>query len=752
MTDPAPRARAVLGVALAPFVLHLALAERYGVFRDEMYYIACGEHLAFGYVDHPPLVAVMARVAHGLFGDSLRGLRLAPALLAALAVLLTAELARELGGAGFAQILAAVAVAVAPSFLATCHILSMNCVLLAAWPAAALLFVRALARDAPPAWVAFGVVCGVALLAKHSTLFFGAALAAALLVTPQRRALLSRGPWIGAGVAALIILPNLVWEQTHGWATLEFMRNAQAYKMVRMSVLAFLRAEIKDMFVLSLPLWAGGLAWLLFERQARPFQILGVAFVVLFAILSLGGGKPYYLAGAFPMLYAAGGVAVERVLVQRAARALVVALLAAGGAAIAPMVLPILDPPAFIRYAAALGVRPSSDEKRELGPLPPYFADQFGWEAMAAKIAKAYASLSPEEQRVAAIFGSNYAEAGAVDFFGHRWGLPRAVSPHNNYYLWGPPEPPRGAVLIAVASGKDLERVYEDVRKVDQLDEPYAMPFENKKAVYVCRLPKRALGDVWAALKLYISATREASERDERHPDGPDGREYQPERAGEDGAPPFFAPRIEEQPRRRDDVRPRRCPAPGCAACACGEELPRLRSRLHPWRPCSRCCRRYTGLDVRRLGRRPSSPWSSPDESWSTWVTSAAGYRLTSLARATQKPDEARIEHLGEHGLRRRPLPRRELLRGGERPRGGGRRRVPGAAAPRRRSERVRPDGGLPRDRLPGRVLAADVLDRPGELYFLAPRARLPGVPSGHPCGRQAQKGHRFGARLPKDL
>jgi hypothetical protein len=501
-----PRSRALPWIALALVAIQLAYAGRYGVFRDELYYVACGKHLAFGYVDHPPLVALMARLTTALLGDSVRALRVLPASCAGATVLLSGELARTLGGRKFAQNLAGICAAVAPEFLGTCHFLSMNCVLPVAWTAAAIFATQALAFGRRRAWIAFGVACGVGLLAKHSTLFFGAALAAGIVTTSARRSLLARGPWLGLGVAALMIAPNLVWEQVQGWPTLEFMHNAQAQKMARMSVLAFVHAQIDDMLPLTLPVWLAGTVWLLAARTARRFRFLGVAFVAVYAVILLAGGKPYYLAPAFPVAYAAGGAAIEGWLSNRVARGAIVSVLVAGGAAISPMALPVLDEPAFIAYAAALGSRPASDEKHEMGVLPQFQADQHGWEALATKVARAYESLSPEEQRVATIYGGNYGEAGAVDFFGPRWGLPPAWSGHNAYFMWGPPGEGRGAVMIAVGDFEcdDWSNVYESRTKFDETDDPYVMPYENHIPVCILRGQKEPLRAVWLRRRHFI--------------------------------------------------------------------------------------------------------------------------------------------------------------------------------------------------------------------------------------------------------
>jgi hypothetical protein len=397
-------------------------------------------------------------------------------------------------------------VLVTPEFLGTFHILSMNAVLPVAWAGCAIFATRALVLGDRRAWTWFGVVAGIGLEAKHSTLFFGAALAVGLFATEHRKALFTRGPWVGLAVALLLFAPNLVWEQVHGWPTLEFMHNAQERKMVSMSPVEFLGATVLDMLPLTLPVWLGGLVWLLVAERARPYRFLGVTFVASTIIILAGRGKPYYLAPAFPVVYAAGGVLGESWILGRIVRGVVSLVLILGGAALAPFALPILDPPAFLRYQAALGVTPPADEKHAMGPLPQFQADQFGWEAMAEKVAAAYRALPPEDQRVAAFYGQNYGEASAVAVFGPRLGLPPAiVSGHNSYFLWGPPPAGRGAVMITVGVSKDdVLESYEEVEQVGETDEPYAMPYENHKPIFVARKLRRPMADVWPTTKEFI--------------------------------------------------------------------------------------------------------------------------------------------------------------------------------------------------------------------------------------------------------
>jgi hypothetical protein len=255
------------------------------------------------------------------------------------------------------------------------------------------------------------------------------------------------------------------------------------------------------MLPLTLPIWLAGLAWLL---ATKPYRFLGITFLGVFAIVLVGHGKPYYLAPAFPLLYAAGGVDVERRLVRPVARGAVAALLAVGGAVVAPLTIPILEPASFVRYAAALGAKDTPDEKHEMGPLPQHFADQFGWEDMARQVADAYARLTPEERNVALVYVRNYGEAGAIEFFARRYALPPVACGHNAYFTWGLPQG-RGEVLITIGEkGATLEETYEDVVKVGETFHPYAMPYENHRPIYVARKPRRDLHAIWPETKHYI--------------------------------------------------------------------------------------------------------------------------------------------------------------------------------------------------------------------------------------------------------
>jgi hypothetical protein len=489
----------VAAVMLLYGVLHLAAINSYGWFRDEFYYIACGEHLAFGYVDHPPLVALIARVTRGLLGESLAAARL-PSMLAGMAVIwLCSRIAREMGGGRWAQGMAALCALVAPVYLFLFHVLSMNSFDVLFWTLGAWVVVKIVSGGDPKLWLLFGLICGLGLQNKHSLLFFGFGVFVGLLLTPERRHFRERWIWMGGAIAVLLFLPHVIWQMANGWPTAEFVRNATEHKNVALSPLAFFGAQVKQMHPLTFPVWLAGLVWLFRSR----YRVLAWAYVAAFLVLISQISKAYYLAPAYPPLFAAGAVAIESWIRRPALRLLLPALLLLGGAATAPLTLPILPVETFARYMRALGIEVSAEERHDLGPLPQHFADMHGWEEMVAEVARVYRSLPPEEQATAGIYGQNYGEAGAVDVLGRKYSLPKATSGHNNYFLWGPQS--SGEVLIIIGGDpEDHRQGFKDVRQAGEVKcGGLCMPYEDNLPIWIARGLKAPVWEVWPAAKHY---------------------------------------------------------------------------------------------------------------------------------------------------------------------------------------------------------------------------------------------------------
>jgi len=500
--------RAVLCfLASLTIFIHFLANGGYGYFRDELYYLACGEHLAWGYVDQPPFVALMAFLTRHLLGDSLFALRFFPAICGGLIVLLTGIMARELGGGRYAQALAALAVIVAPVYLAIDNFFSMNCFDQVFWALAGYIVIRILKQGEPKLWLLFGLVAGIGLLNKYSMGFLGLGLVAGLLLTPTRRHLLNKWLWLGGAVAFVIFLPHILWEIRYGFPTLEFIHNATAMKNLPQTPFQFMAGGVIQMHPLTVPVWMAGLVFFFLAKAGKPFRLFGWVFVSIFALFLLTRAKPYYLSPAYLFLLAGGGVAIEDFVHQRHwnwLRPASLVLLLSGGAVLAPYVLPILPVEAYIKYQAFIGLKAPREEKGEPGKLPQQYAGMFGWENMVTTVAKVYNSLSPQEKQKCVIGASNYGEAGAIDFFGKRYGLPHAISSHNNYWIGGPGEKPGEIAIVVGGDPENYHSMYNDVQQAATVICEYATPYESNLPVYLCRRPKVTLQQVWPRLKHFI--------------------------------------------------------------------------------------------------------------------------------------------------------------------------------------------------------------------------------------------------------
>ncbi len=507
----------------ATLLLHLLTNQRYGYFRDELYFLACSRHLASGYVDMAPLCAWILRLQTTLFGDSLFALRLFPAVAHALTVALTGILARELGGRTWAVALACTAALSAMVYLALGNFYSMNVFEPLFWTGCAWLLVRIINQspvgDLPAAtgsklktcatlWIACGALAGLGFENKHSFVFFGVAIVVGLLFTPERRQLARPWVYLGGLVALALALPNILWQFRHDWATLELLRNvAQSDKNKVLGPVQFLAQQILIVNPATLPLWLGGLVWLLAAPAGRRYRLLGIAYLVTLAEFIIMKGKHYYLAPIYPMLFAAGSVAVEQLFARRGqwVKPVLAATMVGLAALLAPTILPILAPEKLIAYMRAIHFEPPRTETSHTAALPQLFADQFGWEEMVRSLARAYAELSPEDQKRVAIFAQNYGQAGAIDLFGPKYGLPPALSGHQNYYLWGPRDYPGELMLILDSNDADEREQFRSVEDLGLVkSSPWAMPWEQRQHIYLCREPKVPLRDFWPKVKNWL--------------------------------------------------------------------------------------------------------------------------------------------------------------------------------------------------------------------------------------------------------
>ncbi|HEV2961015.1 MAG TPA: glycosyltransferase family 39 protein [Candidatus Angelobacter sp.] len=490
----------------AKLLIHLLTNHQYGYFRDELYFLDCGRHLAWGYADMAPAAAFFAKLGL-MLGGSLREIRFSVAVAGAVLVLLAILLARELGGGKFAQFLSGFCALAAIAYLIEDGFLSMNAFEPPAWMACILVLLRIVRTGNSRLWLWFGLFAGLGLENKHSTLFFGLAVVCAILLTSLRREFLKPWIWLGGLVAFLVFLPNLLWEAQHHFATIELLRNVQRmHKNVVLGPVAYFGHQLLSLNPLEFLVWGAGLVWL-FSPAGRRFRVLAWTYVALFALFVLFKGKDYYLFPIYPMLMAAGAVAWEQWSQRRTwIRPVLVMVILFTSAILAPLALPVFTPDRLLVYQQRLHIQSPKSEVAHNGPLPQYFGDQFGWAELAAEVAHDYNSLPEELRSRTVIFANNYGEAGAINLFGPKFGLPTAISAHQNHYFWGPPPPNAGAVgsnvIVLQGSVQDLSRRCDSVQVLSVHFHPWGMAEENRP-ILLCQGLKVSLQQLWPELKLW---------------------------------------------------------------------------------------------------------------------------------------------------------------------------------------------------------------------------------------------------------
>jgi 4-amino-4-deoxy-L-arabinose transferase-like glycosyltransferase len=496
----------VWGIAAANLLFHIYFNNRYGYFRDEFDYLACAQHLAWGYVDQPPLVPFLARISGEVLGYSLRAIRFLPAVASSILIIQTAAIARELGGKRFAILLSAVCVLVAPQYLSNGSLLGTNCLEPNLWMGCAYFVILAIKRDQPRYWLWFGVFAGLGLEEKYSIALFGAGVVIGLLLTEQRRAFFNKWIWIGGAAAFAIFLPNVIWNLHYHWPFLQLMHNIRAEgRDVVLPAGQYFLQQILLVNPLTAPIWIAGVFAFLFWPRLKPFRVLGWSYVVCYSVFFALHGKNYYLAPIYPMLLAAGSVVVDSALSRPRIlwlKPIIVILLLANGLYLLPITVPVLTPDRFIAYMEKLPFKlPVMEHAHARAKLPQWYADQFGWQEIVAETSVAWNQLSPEERRDCGIFAQDYGQAGAIDFFGPKYGLPASLSGHQTWFLWGPRGYSGSCMIVLDDSRERLEELWANVQFVGtSADNPYAL--EKQIDVYICRGSKfGTMAQLWPEIK-----------------------------------------------------------------------------------------------------------------------------------------------------------------------------------------------------------------------------------------------------------
>jgi len=483
--------RPVLIISGALAAVLIAFSSRYGYHRDELYFIACGRRLAWGYPDQPPLVPLLARLMTDLAPSSVVVLRLPSALASAALVLLTGLIAREFGAERRAQVLAAAAVAVAPLVIGAGHLLSTTTFDLPAWALVTWLVVRVLRTGGQRLWLAVGLAAGVGLLDSDLVAFLLFAIVAGLAVAGPRRPFRSPYLYAGGAIALALWVPYLAWQARYGWPELAISRSiANGGSGSSAPRWELLPVQIGLLGVALSPIWITGLVRLLRARALRWCRALGVAYVVLAVVFIATGGKPYYLGGMFAVLVGAGAQPALGWLRRGrpAARAAVLAAAFALTLTALPLTLPVV-PAADLHDTPIVAVNYDAGET-------------LAWPVFTAEIASAYRSLPAAQRSAAIVLASNYGESGAVDLFGAADGLPRSYGVQNAYWYWGPPPP---SATVAVAVGFDRARlapVCATLRIAARLNNHLGVSDDEQGApVWVCSSLRRSWAASWLSLR-----------------------------------------------------------------------------------------------------------------------------------------------------------------------------------------------------------------------------------------------------------
>ena len=500
--------------ALATVVLHLAVAHRFGYYRDELYFIDCAKHLAWGYVDQPPLVAIITWLTAPL-GYPVWGLRFFPGILSGVTLLVGCAIAKELRGGAFAQTLTALTIFFAPGLIGIAYGLSTEFLSPASWTVLIYLAIRLVKTQDRRYYVPIALVVTLALYAKYSIAACAVALAVGLLVTGQARLLRSGWLLLGVALTLVLVLPNALWQINHGFPMLEVLHNDQLNRHALRNGMADESPNrwINALYMFGLQFayqnpfyalfWVWGLIWLWREGT---YRFLCVAYLILLGMLILTIGRGYYIQGLYPALFAAGAVAVERALSARP-RWLSPTILAAvvvAGLPMFPLSIPLLPLPEYMAYERAIGLsRPvPPDGKSHL--INPMFADQLGWKTMTQTVAGAYWSLPARQRAITAVFADRYAYAGALNYYGPRYGLPAVISPNNSYYLWGT-RGYSGQSMLAVGATDYylLLHWFGSVRQIAVYRNDYRWMLEGPLPIYLCTRPRVPLAAMWPAFKYY---------------------------------------------------------------------------------------------------------------------------------------------------------------------------------------------------------------------------------------------------------
>jgi hypothetical protein len=485
----------IIGLALLKLAIHFWTNTNYELHRDTYLYLALADHPDWGYISVPPLTPMLGKLTMALFGDSAFAIGFFPALIGAIAVMVIAMIVKELGGKSWAILLAGAAFMLSPAFLRSNTFLQPVSLDQFSWLFSGYFIVKLVQSQKPRYWIHLGILWGLAFLNKYAIVFFVLAFLLALLLTRDRHLILSKYFGIGWLLGLLIILPNLIWQHTHNWPVIGHMEELRRTQLVNVRVGDFILLQ-SLMNLHAVIVWLCGLAFLLFSQAGRKFRVLGLTFLFTVFILLMLSGKAYYTLGVYPILFAAGGVAIEHWFAERRRfmKPVILAIMILIFLPVLPYSVPVLSFDKMAAYAEAskkYGLEGALVwEDGRVHSLPQDYADMTGWRELAECVIAAYQSLPAAEQADCAIYAENYGQAGAIKYYGKPYGLPEPVCFNETFVLWAPDSIyQRTLIYVNDELGEDIQYYFANVALAGQVNNAYFR--ENGLQIYLCRNPRR---------------------------------------------------------------------------------------------------------------------------------------------------------------------------------------------------------------------------------------------------------------------
>lgn len=469
----------IIFFAFTKLIIHLIFNTNYGFHRDEFLYLALGDHLAWGYMEVPPVIAIFGKIALILGGD-LFIVRLFPALIGFVMILLIGIMVKDLGGKKWAQAFACIAFILSPAFLRTNTLFQPVSFNQLCWFLSAVLIIKLIKSQNPKFWYYIGLVAGLGILTKYSIAFFLTAFFFGLLLTPHRRWLKTKYPYIALGIALVISCPNLLWQFQHNLPIVTHMTELSQTQLKNVQIPGFMTSQFL-MHNAGLYVWLPGLLYLFFSTKMSPYKILGWIYLLIILLLVLLSGKGYYSMGAYLMLMAVGGIAIESLVESKAAwlKYVLVCLFVTLSIPLVPYGMPVLAIENMQKYCTYMKDKFKLDgplrwEDGKIYSLPQDYADMHGWEEISVRVSKIYNSLSPEEQKSCLIYGGSYGHAGSINYYREKYNLPEAYSFNGSHIMWMPDSVNFDNQIMIDDVSQTSSTWFNNMELVDQVQNPYA--------------------------------------------------------------------------------------------------------------------------------------------------------------------------------------------------------------------------------------------------------------------------------------